>query len=532
MLSAYFLPILIFGSQAPQSAVKITIDPRRDVFPISPAIYGMNDNGIGSENGDVDPKLAKLIRLPSARWGGDAATRYNWKIDRTNSGGDWYFMAGSGAPPSRPSQSADAFVRREKALGGIVDLTIPIIPYIDSSVGWNCSFPVSIFGAQQSVNPYVHPVIDGKQTNAGNGMTPQGKPIILTTAQILRDNRPNSPQFEASWVKFLVNKFGNAAHGGVQIYQLDNEPSGWSNTHRDVHPNPPTYQEIIPLSMEYAKAIKKADPTASILGPSDFGIAVYRGSPEKQGGLWNVDLYLNAFRNASEKAHKRLLNYYDEHYYPVQPDGLQPQNKDAWRIECTRSLWDPTYKENNWIGKYIGPIDLLPSMNKWVAKDYPGTKISLTEYSFGGYGKMSGAIAEADALGLFGDYHVSLATLWGPPKLGSPVADVFRMFRNADGAGHGFLPEHVFAQSSLPLSVSCYASRDSSGKFLTLVLINKTNNIEHCHLSLPVDLHYQLVSRYEIANSQWITPSIEGKNPMTGARIAPMSVTLLKFIRK
>ena len=48
---------------------------------------------------------------------------------------------------------------------------------------------------------------------------------------------------------------------------LDNEPGLWSTTHRDVHPTPLTYDELLERTIAYGTAIRKADPDAVIAGP-------------------------------------------------------------------------------------------------------------------------------------------------------------------------------------------------------------------------------------------------------------------------
>lgn len=445
--------------------------------PISPDIYGMNDN-----TGNLDQRLAAELKVPVSRWGGDATTRYNWLNDGTNSGFDWYFMAGSGQAHPVPGASADAFISRALAVGAKPLLTIPIIDYINKATTWDCSFPVSIFGAQQSVNPYEKPIIDGVQTQAGNGMTTAGAQLKLTTAQILRTHVPNSPSMAASWIKHLVSKFGAARKGGVAIYQLDNEPTGWSNTHRDIHPNTPTYQEIVQKGLEYARVIKQSDPTAAVLGPCDFGWPAYVGKPEQNGGLWNATYYLQQFRAASVAAHMRLLDYFDEHYYPIQDDGVGAislgragnAQTQANRLRSTRSLWDPGYKENDWIGKYYGPINLIPRMRQWVKSYYPGTKLAITEYNFGGVESINGAITQADVLGIFGREGLDLATMWGPPKRKQPAAFAFRMYCNYDGRRSKFGDVSVPATSSDQAQLAIYAATRSSDKALTIMVINKT----------------------------------------------------------
>src|SRR5690242_8057202 len=103
---------------------------------------------------------------------------------------------------------------------------------------------------------------------------------------------------------------------------MDNEPGGWSNTHRDVHPALPTYEEIVDKTLPYARAVKAVDPTAKVDGSGDFGWAAYRGQPEKRGGLWNAEYYLKRLREAGRRQKLRLLDYFDEHYYSTTNDGV------------------------------------------------------------------------------------------------------------------------------------------------------------------------------------------------------------------
>ena len=45
---------------------------------------------------------------------------------------------------------------------------------------------------------------------------------------------------------------------------------------------------------------------------------------------------------------------------------------------------------------------LIPWLKAKIAAHYPGTKLSFSEYTFGGGHDISGGVAEADALGIFG----------------------------------------------------------------------------------------------------------------------------------
>lgn len=449
----------------------LTVDAAADRRPISPDIYGMNDN-------PWDPALGKELHLPVSRWGGDATTRYNWEVDGTNAGDDWFFMAGGKDHPT-PGAGADAFVTKIKSVGGKALLTIPVIDYINKATAIDCSYPISLYGPQQKTNPYVHPLVNGKPTDAGNGRKPDGTPIVLDRSGILRIHVPNTPARQQAWVRHLLGKFGAAAHGGIAIYEMDNEPGGWANTHRDVHPIPPTYQEIVAKTLPYTRMVKQTDPTALIDGPGDFGWAAYKGDPARNGGLWNVEYYLQRFRDASRKSGRRLLDYLDEHYYPTAQEG---QN-DAVRLESTRSLWDPSYIEKDWIGQYNGAIRLIPRMREWVNNNYPGTRLAISEYNFGGLDTLNGALTQADVLGIFGREGLALATIWGPPKPDQPGAYAFRIFRDYDGRGGQYGSTWVQSASTNQGRLAVYGALRRDGA-LTLIVINKTGDA----LTSPVHL--------------------------------------------
>ena len=449
------------GAAGPQ----LTVDASADRHAISSFIYGM---------AYPDAALAKDIRLPINRWGGDGATRYNWQVDSSNAGNDWFFMAGQGNAPT-PSAGPDALMTGQKAIGGTVLMTVPIIDYINKATSWDCSFPVSLFGPQQKTNPYVHPIVNGSQTDAGNGIKPDGTVITLTKDQILRIHAQNTPALQQGWIAHFVGKFGAAAKGGIPIYELDNEPGGWSNTHRDVHPTGTGDDELVSRSLAYAAAIKAADPTAQVLGPGDFLLhyqsdGIPGDGKTEHSGLGQGNYYLQQFA-AYERAHgKRLLDYFDGHYYPLNQD----EETDATRLEATRSLWDATYVEKDWYGKYYGAINLIPSFHKWVDQYYPGTKIGISEYGWGDMSTLVGALVQADVLGIYGRERLDLACMFGSPKTTDPGACAFRLYRNYDGKGGVYGDTWVRSQSADQGKLSIYGATRQKDGALTLVVINKT----------------------------------------------------------
>src|SRR4029450_12926784 len=99
-----------------------------------------------------------------------------------------------------------------------------------------------------------------------------------------------------------------------------------------------------------------------------------------------------------------------------QGKGLYPGRVDAdanaRRLRATRALWDPTYTDESWIAE---PVQLLPRLKEWIAAGYPGTKIGISEWNFGVDSDINGALAIADALGIYGREEVYMANYWAYP---------------------------------------------------------------------------------------------------------------------
>src|SRR4051794_19884134 len=224
---------------------------------ISPDIYGMND---------ADAALAAELHLTVDRFGGDTASRYNWKNNTYNTGSDWYF---ENIPPGYGGSGAAGLIDKDRSIGTRTVLTVPMTGWVakDSPADhpFACGYNVSKYGPQTSVDTW--------DPACGNGdfVAPPVTPIDPTDTSIAID-----PSLWASdWVKHNVATYGTAANGGVPYYELDNEPSLWNSTHRDVHPAAVSDDELTNRSIPTARAIKAADKTAKVMGPSQWGYLAY-----------------------------------------------------------------------------------------------------------------------------------------------------------------------------------------------------------------------------------------------------------------
>ncbi len=458
----------------PSAGPALSVNAATVQHTISPLIYGLNF---------AEEALAEDIDLPINRWGGNGTTRYNWQLDMSNHASDWYFqnipndVVDEGALPN--GSASDAFVAQNGRTGTQTLLTVPLI-------GWTpkgpraraCGFSIAAYGAQQGVAP--------DNADCGNGVLPGGADV--TANQPTDTSEAITPAFVTAWMAHLSAEFGA---GAVRYYNLDNEPMLWNSTHRDVHPAPVSYDEMRDRTYAYAAAIKAADPQAQTLGPVAWGWVAYFYSAldvAAGGDWWNtrpdrlahgdvpyVPWYLQQLQ-AYEAAHGvRLVDYLDLHVYP-QADGIFATGAgnaatQALRLRSTQALWNPDYVDESWIGE---PVYLLPRMRQWVADDYPGTKLAITEYNWGALNHINGAVAQADVLGIFGREGLDLATLWDPPTATQPGAYAFRMYRNYDGEHQRFGSESLAATSTDEGQLAVYAARRPADGALTIMVINKS----------------------------------------------------------
>ncbi|MBI4918119.1 MAG: glycoside hydrolase family 44 protein [Acidobacteria bacterium] len=468
-LIAWTVPPTPTPPPTPGVGPAIAVNATAGAHLISEDIYGMNY---------ADEALAAELRLGVRRWGGNSTSRYNWTNDTTNTGSDWYFE-------NVPNEvgAADRFVEQDRRTGARTIMTVPLVGWVakqrPAGHPYDCGFKVSVYGAQQSTDPWDPDCGNGVRTDGGEitGNDPADTSIAI------------DPSFVTGWIAHLVARFGDAVHGGVAYVDLDNEPMLWPDTHRDVHPQPTSYDEMRDRTWAYAAAVKEADPTVRTMGPVVWGWTAYFWSALDWagGGSWwlnppdrlahgnvpFVEWYLQQMR-AYEVAHgRRILDLVDVHFYPpgVALAAAGNAATQALRLRSTRLLWDRTYSEESWIGE---PVYLVPRMHDWVAADYPGTGLAVTEYNWGALDHLNGALAQADVLGIFGRERLDVATLWGPPAASDPGAFAFRMFRNVDGAGHGFGELGAFAASADEGRLSAYAARRVADGRLTVMVVNKT----------------------------------------------------------
>jgi len=119
---------------------------------------------------------------------------------------------------------------------------------------------------------------------------------------------------------------------------------------------------------------------------------------------------------------------------------------------------------------------LIPRMKNWVATQYPGTKIGITEYNWGAESYINGATAQADILGIFGREGLDMSTRWTTPDPSTPTYKAMKIYRNYDGNKSTFGDTSVAVTGPNPDNLSAFAAIRTSDSALTIMVINKDLN--------------------------------------------------------
>ena len=241
--------------------------------------------------------------------------------------------------------------------------------------------------------------------------------------------------------------------------------------------------EVGGKTVALARAVKSVDPSAEVFGGVSYGFnEIYnlQNAPDWPQYSSRYKRYVSALlamtRDSSNASGRRLMDVLDVHWYPdlyipITGNAVDSTSAAA-RVQAPRSLWDSTYVENGWIGQWYSPVSLLPNLKTAIALNNPGTKLSVSEFDYGAPSHITGGIAIADVLGIFGKYGLYFASHWGP--LDGFVGAAYALYRNYDGKGSSFGDVHIRATTGDVTDCTVYASLASTGPGeFHVVLINK-----------------------------------------------------------
>ena len=384
--------MVTLSAPASTAGPALSVDAGNQTHAISPYIYGMN--------GYLLDAASETTAQPAiVRWGGDATSRYNYKLNTTNSASDYYFENFSGEGGMWGGGNYTGFITASTAAGIQSLMTMPVLGWVTNSSTTACSFTQSQFPGQTSYNG-----------SCGNGVVPDGTGDCTSSSGCdlygdtegtiaaltsIQNPAPTAPApidatltwaqstWAGGWVNSIQTAYGPGNPAGttgksVAVWDLDNEPAWWDAVHRDVHPVASTYDEVTNGGISTALAIKTVDSTAQVSGPvidywwnyfyskKDIESGWSSGAPcyepwsnpvdrNAHGGVPMIEYYLQQMAAAEKTYGFRLLDYLDIHAYmaanyngnSVAFTAAGDTGVQQARMDSTRAYWDPTYTDPN-----------------------------------------------------------------------------------------------------------------------------------------------------------------------------------------
>jgi len=512
------------------ASVRFTVNSNAQK-PISPYIYGINFYNPASYNNTP----VALDRLGGNRW-----TGYNWETNASNAGRDWFYQNDTHMGVGGPGQAVSGALNAASANNRGIVVTVPMSGYVAGDTAGPVQYADVVSKARfKEIVPLKDTVYPGSSLS-------------------LAPNASDGYVFTDEYVNWVEHNKGSA----TVFYSLDNEPGLWGEplptnwqpgvpfanppqnpspqgrTHGALHPSAPTYEQLRQKTIDTAKAIKSVNPDALVFGGVGYGwqdFVSLQDAPDRnqhlqpshpgpagdQPGELHYYEYLLDELAKEEAIHGPLMDVLDLHWYPEARSGPNwdqgtriaddnSVNPSAAiiqaRVQAPRSLWDTAYNdEKSWITQWstLGPIALLPRVQRDIDDFKPGTKIAITEYNYGGTRHISGGIAQADVLGIFGREGVFAASFWDLYGAANSrfAQGAFRMYLDYDGlSGNGqFGDLSIDAATTSNSQSAIYASLDSTDPSrMVLVAINRTNQVRDAAIEVSHDRRFDVAEVYQL----------------------------------
>jgi len=487
------------------------------------------------------------------------ATDYNWTNNFYNAGADYCYQQrtagdGSGLAGKLLATSGDSIVTAH-AKGEAFLASIPIADYVASNydnngVYTNCGSAADTVDCSQNNNtvranvnkfPYAPSAafVGNRPTKGSAFCTCGAKDTACTGCTPTAD-----PVYQDEFVNFLKMKL--SSDSAPVFFDLDNEPNYWEGTHPEIWQNQysgqscgsgtVTYDDIVSRNKAFAAAAKGAWPEAKVFGPVAVGDGLVYAHAYADDPHWPtefLDYYLQQMHQASVTAGVGLLDVLDIHYYTV-------GSKDADCVQFPRMFWDANYTELSaaatdavdfgWDGNSDGkgpyfdnhwyPRQMIPRLQKKIAAVYadaslPVPGVSFSEYDAGCETAISGGVAQADLLGIFGREGVFAATAWPLQSLtGNFLLAAFDLYRNYDGSGAVVGDLAVEANTSDYKTTSVYAFTHSDGTgAVDVVAINKKTSAQAATIQIANAPALASATLYQLAGKTAAVSAVSGAAP-------------------
>ena len=469
VLTACILVAFVF--QPSFSAAEIQVDLSKGRRPISPYIYGRNNNISDAPSSPMSTATVTLYNDAGLRMtrdgGGNNSTKYNWRRKLT-SHPDWY----NNVYAHDWDFAAQSIQQRLPQTCGL--WTLQLLGKAASNTQNN--YPDYGDGSNAS-----------KNWAGGGGPTPaphDGNPDLY-----LMDWPADST------TAILDFWFRPAAQGGLGLdstrfryWNMDNEPEVWNSTHDDVVKDTITAEAYLAKYFAVAKLARQKFPGIKLVGPVFTNEwQWWNWNNHFVGGLPWMEYFIKRVAQEQAASGLRLLDVLDFHYY----QGASNNATDEHLITQLHRIWyDTTY---NWPwahGSKAYPSGWDESRKKqyifkrcedWFSKYLGanhGVTIGMTETGISGI-NIDGSLAAVwygSQIGTFADHGVEIFTPW---YWNFGQWETLHLFsKNAKTI-------RVESVSALDTTVSAYSSVNAAGDSATVILINRDKAaIQSAHVTL------------------------------------------------
>jgi hypothetical protein len=446
-----------FIAQSAAAAVSISVDARSGRLPISPYIYGRNNDfsdDPANPTSASDIALYKAVGLRMSRDnGGNNSTKYNWRR-KLSSHPDWY---------------NNVYAHDWGFTSQDVQKRMP---------GVNLLWALQLLGKAARTDSANFDCWDYNQcqwtTDVSKNWAGGGD-----ITKYLMDWPADST------VGIFANFFSPVSTGGLGLdstllryWNMDNEPEVWNSTHDDVVTTPLSAEAYLAKYFAVAKAARAKFPGVKLVGP------VFTN--EWQWYAWNnttisgtdgtatrnfcwLEYFIKRVAEEQTASGVRLLDVLDFHFYPG-------TSNDHDITQLHRVWFDTSYSYPgaNGVKNVSGSWDdnqtreyVMERSRRWLAK-YMGANNNVG-FSVSEHGSLTGsanaiALWYASVLGTFADQGATIFTPWDwyPGQW-----EILHLFSNYAKS------IRVLSTSGLDSMVSAYSSVNATGDSLTIMLVNR-----------------------------------------------------------
>ena len=470
-----YLFFLIASGLSLSAQINVTIDVNLDRKPISPFIYGRNNN-FSSTNPNFTLAETDLTRLRDAgvtffrENGGNNSTKYNWRR-KLSSHPDWY---------------NNVYTNNWDIAAKTLQLNFP-----NAQGMW----AFGLLGKAAKTNAANFNDWEYNQSKwwegvgqnlAGNGtLKPTGsKALVDGNIDLYLENWSAD-----STTGILDHWFGPNGIGlnkdKIQYWNMDNEPEIWNGTHDDVMPTQLSAEQFVQKYVEVALKARAKYPDIKLVGPvpaNEWQWYNWNGGIMHNGRNYPwLEFFIKRIAEIQVTTGKKLLDVMDIHFYPG-------TNNPTEIVQLHRVFFDRNFAfpEANGVKNVSGNWDnsqnkeyIFGRINDWLAQYMGanhGVTLGITETGISGENASVTAVWYASTLGEFMKNKVELFSPWSWKNGMWETLHLMTKFNKKI---------NVSGVSADENKVSAYPTVNNTNDSLTVVLVNRSTTTAQ---SVKVDL--------------------------------------------